>query len=103
MYAVICDGGKQYQVKEGDTLLLEKKELLPGSSLQFEQVLSLSDGEKVQIGSPYVKGAKVTGRVNKTIAGPKLIVFKFRRRKTSMMKKGHRQKYTEVQITKIEA
>lgn len=101
MHAVICDGGKQYRVQEGDTLLVEKKDLLPGETVQFDQVLSLSDGEKSQVGTPYLKDISVTGRVKGITPGPKVIVFKFRRRKSSHTKNGHRQKYTEVQITKI--
>lgn len=101
MQAVIADGGKQYLVKEGDTVLVEKKELSPGSSVTFDQVLSVSNGEVVQLGDPYVKEASVVGKVKRLKGGPKVIVFKFRRRKSSSVRNGHRQKYTEVQITKI--
>jgi large subunit ribosomal protein L21 len=103
MHAVIADGGKQYRVQEGDILLLEKKELLPGNSFTFEHVLALSDGEKTRIGAPYLTGVQVQGKVQKVVAGPKLIVFKFRRRKDSKVKNGHRQKYSKIQITKIKS
>jgi large subunit ribosomal protein L21 len=102
MYAVIKTGGKQYKVEKGTTVRVEKLEGDPGTKLSFDEVL-LADGEKVQIGAPVVSGAKVAAEIVAQEKGDKLIVFKFRRRKAYRRKNGHRQSYTAIKVTDIQA
>lgn len=101
MYAVIVAGGKQYRVQEGMTLKLEKIELEVGKTVKFDQVLMVADGEKISIGEPVVKGAKVTAEVLSQGRHKKVKIMKFKRRKHSMKQMGHRQWFTEVKITGI--
>jgi len=101
MYAVIKTGGKQYRVQEGQTLKLEKLEVATGETLNFDEVLLVSDGENIKVGAPLVDGAKVTAEVIDHGRGDKIRIIKFRRRKHSMKRQGHRQWYTEVKITGI--
>ncbi|MDD5019844.1 MAG: 50S ribosomal protein L21 [Candidatus Omnitrophica bacterium] len=101
MYAVIQTGGKQYKVNAGDVLAIElidnKKDVT------FQNVLMVGDGDKVSVGQPYLKGAKVTAEVLGGIRGPKSISFKYRRRKSSRRLRGHRQDLTQVRIKEITA
>ncbi len=101
MYAVIAAGGKQHRVEEGEVLRLEKIEAATGESIDFDQVLLVANGEDVKIGAPTVNGAKVTAEVVAHGRGDKVTIIKFRRRKHSMKRQGHRQWYTEVKITGI--
>ncbi len=101
MYAVIKTGGKQYRVKEGDVLKIEKLELETGSAVDFDQVLLVANGEDVKVGAPVVEGAKVSAEVVNHGRGDKVKIIKFRRRKHSMKRQGHRQWFTEVKITGI--
>jgi large subunit ribosomal protein L21 len=101
MYAVIVSGGKQHKVVEGETLKLEKLEVETGGSVDFDRVLLVADGDKVQVGSPVVDGAKVTAEVVSHGRHDKIQIIKFRRRKHSMKRQGHRQWFTEVKITGI--
>jgi len=101
MYAVIKSGGKQYRVKEGQTLKLEKLEVATGETINFDEVLLTSDGENINVGAPLVAGAKVTAEVIDHGRGDKVTIIKFRRRKHHMKRQGHRQWYTEVKITGI--
>ncbi|MDR9466816.1 50S ribosomal protein L21 [Marinospirillum sp.] len=101
MYAVIKTGGKQYRVQEGQTLKLEKLEVATGETLNFDEVLLVSDGENIKVGAPLVDGAKVTAEVIDHGRGDKIRIIKFRRRKHHMKRQGHRQWYTEVKITGI--
>ncbi|CUS47318.1 MAG: LSU ribosomal protein L21 RplU [Idiomarinaceae bacterium HL-53] len=103
MYAVFQSGGKQHRVTEGQTVRLEKLEAATGDTVEFEQVLMLSDGEKVTIGAPFVSGGKVTAEVVDHGRGDKIKIVKFRRRKHSRKQMGHRQWFTEVKITSIGA
>ena len=103
MYAVIKTGGKQYRVSEGETLKVEKLEVEPGKKVTFDEVLMIADGDKVQVGSPHVAKASVDAKVISQGKGKKVHILKFRRRKHSMRKQGHRQLYTEIQIDKIKA
>jgi large subunit ribosomal protein L21 len=103
MYAVIATGGKQYRVEQGETLRIEKLGLGAGDSLDFLEVLLVADGEKVSIGAPHVAGAKVSAEVLGEEKGDKLTIYKFRRRKGYRRKTGHRQTYTRVKITGIQA
>lgn len=101
MYAVIAAGGKQHRVEEGEVLRLEKIEVATGESVDFDQVLLVSDGTDVKIGAPVVEGAKVTAEILSHGRADKVRIIKFRRRKHSMKRQGHRQWYTEVKITGI--
>jgi large subunit ribosomal protein L21 len=101
MYAVIKTGGKQYRVSQGDTLKVEKLDAGEGDAVEFDQVLMVGEGEDIRIGSPFVDGSKVTARVKSHGRGKKIEIIKFRRRKHHMKRMGHRQSYTEVEITAI--
>ncbi|MCU0691211.1 MAG: 50S ribosomal protein L21 [Polyangiaceae bacterium] len=100
MYAVIKTGGKQYRVSEGQTVRVEKLTGEPGETVTFEHVLMLG-GDTPKIGQPTVAGAKVEAKIVAQDRAKKIIVFKFRRRKNYRLKNGHRQPYTELQITGI--
>ncbi|WP_438768457.1 50S ribosomal protein L21 [Kushneria sp. TE3] len=102
MYAVIKSGGKQYRVQEGQRLKLEKLDVATGDSIDFDQVLMVG-GDDVKIGAPLVSGAVVKAEVVSHGRGEKVHILKFRRRKHSMKRQGHRQWYTEVKITGITA
>jgi large subunit ribosomal protein L21 len=102
MYAFIKTGGKQYRVEPGATIRVEKLEGEEGTALSFD-VLLLADGEDIKVGAPIVDGAKVTGEIVAQERGEKLVVFKFRRRKGYRRRNGHRQHYTAVKITGINA
>ena len=99
MFAVIKTGGKQYKVAEGDVLRVEKLET-KGGEVVFDEVLMVVNGE-VKLGKPIVSGAKVTAKVLEEGKGDKKIVFKFKSKTRQHKKKGHRQPYTKIQITKI--
>lgn len=101
MYAVIVSGGKQHRVKEGETLKLEKLEVETGGTVEFDKVLLVADGDQVQVGAPVVDGARVTAEVIDHGRHDKIQIIKFRRRKHSMKRQGHRQWFTEVKITGI--
>ncbi|HIR51662.1 MAG TPA: 50S ribosomal protein L21 [Candidatus Avoscillospira avicola] len=101
MQAVIVTGGKQYSVKEGDVLYIEKLNAEAESTVTFDQVLAVLDGENSKFGAPVVSGACVAGKVLKNGKGKKITVFKYRSKKDSKSKQGHRQPYTKVQIEKI--
>ena len=101
MYAVIKTGGKQYRVSQGDTLRLETLDGSAGDSIEFDQVLMVGEGADVKIGTPLVDGGKVTATIKSQGRGKKVEIIKFRRRKHHMKRMGHRQNYTEVEITGI--
>ncbi|MEW8043995.1 MAG: 50S ribosomal protein L21 [gamma proteobacterium symbiont of Phacoides pectinatus] len=103
MYAVIQTGGKQYRVSEGDTLKVEKLGAGEGASVDLDKVLMVADGEDIKIGTPYVDGGKVTATVKSHGRGKKVNIIKFRRRKHHMKRQGHRQSYTELEITGVSA
>jgi large subunit ribosomal protein L21 len=102
MYAVIKTGGKQYRVQQGDRLRVEKLAGDVGGSVTLDEVLMIG-GEKVVVGTPQVKGAKVTAEIVAQDRDKKVIIFKFRRRKNYRRKRGHRQPFTELKITGISA
>jgi large subunit ribosomal protein L21 len=102
MYAVIVSGGKQHRVVEGEVLRLEKIEAETGATISFDQVLMIASGDDVKVGTPVVAGAAVTAEVVAHGRGEKVTIVKFRRRKHSMKRQGHRQWYTEVKITGIQ-
>ncbi len=101
MYAVIKTGGKQYKVAAGDVLRVEKLEAEPGSEINFDEVLLVADGEKVTVGAPVVAGGAVSAKVRAHGRADKVHIVKFRRRKHYRKQAGHRQHYTEVEITGI--
>ena len=101
MYAVIKSGGKQYKVEKGDKLKVEKIDTEAGKKVNISDVLMVVDGENVTVGTPFVKGAKVSAKVESHGRGPKIKIVKFRRRKHHRKTMGHRQAYTELSITDI--
>ena len=101
MYAIIATGGKQYKVTEGQALKIEKLEAEVTSQIEFDQVLLLVDGEKVEIGTPYLQGVKVVGEVQQQGRGKKVNIIKFRRRKHYMRRQGHRQNFTGVKVKAV--
>jgi large subunit ribosomal protein L21 len=102
MLAVIKTGGKQYLVSPGQKIKIEKLDLKEGKEVTFKEVLLVEKQKKVEIGTPFVKGAKVIGKVLKHGKGKKVIVFKYKSKTRYKVKKGHRQPFTEVEIVKIE-
>ena len=103
MYAIVATGGKQYRVKEGEKLRVEKLSADAGDKVVLDQVLLVGEGEDVKVGAPYLKGATVTATVTENGRGDKVKIVKFRRRKHSRRTMGHRQSYTEIEITGIKA
>ena len=103
MYAVIATGGKQYRVAEGDVVRIEKLAADLGAAVEFDKVLMVGQGGDVKIGAPLLAGAKVSGTVQKHGKGDKVPIVKFRRRKHYMRQGTHRQFYTDVKITGIQA
>ncbi|MBK9132327.1 MAG: 50S ribosomal protein L21 [Gammaproteobacteria bacterium] len=103
MYAVFETGGKQYRAQEGDVIRVEKLDAGEGAAIAIEKVLMVSDGDSVRIGTPYVAGGKVSATVKAHGRGEKIRIVKHRRRKHYHREMGHRQHYTELQITGISA
>ena len=103
MYAVVNTGGKQYKVRQGEVLRVEKLSGEVGSPVTFDRVLMFSDGENVSIGQPVLDGVSVEGHIVEQGKAKKIIVFKYKRRKRFRRKKGHRQEFTAVQIDSINA
>jgi len=101
MLAVIKTGGKQYIVTPGQKIKIEKLNKKEGNEVIFNQVLLLEKNKKVEIGTPLIKDAKVIGKVSKQGKGKKVIVFKYKAKTRRKKKAGHRQPFTEVEITKI--
>ena len=103
MIAIIRDGGKQYRVEEGQLLLLDRRDRTAGDKIELTEVLSIEGDGDFRVGSPTIEGALVTAEVLGEAKGPKLIFHRFRRRKGSRSRAGHRQKYTQVRIESIQA
>ena len=102
MYAIIATGGKQYKVAEGDIIKVEKLGVEAGETFTFDQVLAVSDNG-LKVGNPTVAGATVEANIVKNGRAKKIYVFKMKRKKNERKKKGHRQPFTKVEITKINA
>ena len=100
MYAIIKTGGKQYRVKEGDVIVVEKLGAEAGEKVEFDKVLVMGEGADIQVGTPYV-GSKVYGTVVENGKGKKVVIFKYKAKKDYRKKQGHRQPYTMVEITGI--
>ena len=103
MYAIIETGGKQYKVTEGDVLYIEKLTAEAGEAVTFDKVLAVLDGDTATFGAPTVEGASVTANVVKNGKGKKVLVFKYKPKKNYRRRQGHRQPYTKVEITKVNA
>jgi large subunit ribosomal protein L21 len=103
MYAVFSTGGKQYRASTGDILTVEKIEAEKGATVELDRVLMVGEGEDVKIGTPYLEGGKVTATVVDQGRGDKIKVIKFKRRKNYRRQMGHRQYFTKIEITGIDA
>ncbi|MDD2422138.1 MAG: 50S ribosomal protein L21 [Heliobacteriaceae bacterium] len=102
MYAIIETGGKQYRVRQGDVLQVEKLAVEPGDTVTIDQVLAVGKAGELQIGAPTVAGAKVRLKVEAHGRGKKIIIFKYKPKKTYRRKQGHRQSYSQVRVEAIE-
>ncbi len=103
MYAIIVTGGKQYKVANGDVVFVEKLDAEENAEITFDKVLAVGSDAGLTAGAPYVEGATVTGKVIKNGKGKKITVFTYKSKKNEKRKKGHRQPYTKVEITGINA
>ncbi len=101
LFTVIQTGGKQYKVSAGQKLKVEKLDAKEGDNFSFDKVLLTADGDNAKIGTPYISGAQVEARILKQGRADKVIVFKYHSKTRYKKKKGHRQPFTEVEITKI--
>ena len=101
MYAIIETGGKQYKVKEGDTLFVEKLKANQGDVVTIDKVLAISENGKLTVGSPIVEGSRVEAKVIEQGKSGKVIIFKYKPKKDYRKKQGHRQPYTKLIIEKI--
>jgi large subunit ribosomal protein L21 len=103
MHAVIVSGGQQYRVKEGQFIKVEKIDQQLGSSIELKDVLMILGGDTQKIGTPFVQGSSVKAEIVAHGRGEKIEIIKFRRRKHSMKRQGHRQSFTQLKITQIVA
>jgi large subunit ribosomal protein L21 len=103
MYAVIKTGGKQYRVSDGEKLRVEKIQVDVDSELIIDQVLAVGNGDDIKLGAPFLAGASVKAKILSHGRADKVSIFKMRRRKHYQKRQGHRQAYTEIQITGISA
>ncbi len=103
MYAVVNTGGKQYKVRQGETLRIEKIPGEVGSPVTFDKILMVADGENIRLGQPVLENVKVQAQIVEQDKARKVLVFKYKRRKRYRRKQGHRQPYTAVRIEGIEA
>ena len=103
MYAILVTGGKQYKVSEGDVIYIEKLDTADGETVEFTNVLMAHNGTELSVGAPTLEGAKVTGKVLKTGKAKKIMIFKYKPKKGYRKRQGHRQPYTKVEITAINA
>ena len=103
MYAIIETGGKQYKVKAGDVLFIEKLDVEADSEVTFDKVIAVGAEDGIKVGAPYVDGATVTAKALKNGKGKKVVVFTYKPKKNAKRKKGHRQPYTKVEISSINA
>jgi large subunit ribosomal protein L21 len=101
VYAVFRTGGKQYRARQGERVRVEKLEAAVGDAVEFDQVLMVGEGADVKVGKPLVSGGKVSAKVTEQGRADKITIIKFRRRKHYQRKHGHKQQYTEVEITSI--
>ena len=102
MYAVIETGGKQYRVSEGDVITVEKLNVEDGANVELDKVLILGEGNDIQVGTPYIDGAKIMGRVVENGKAKKVVIFKYKSKKDYRKKQGHRQPYTMIEILSLD-
>lgn len=100
-YAIVESGGKQYTAVEGSTIEVDLLDVEIGKKIDLEKVLLLVEDDKIKVGTPTVKGAKVVAKVNDQVKGPKVTIFKYSPKKRIRTKTGHRQQYTQLSIEKI--
>lgn len=103
MYAIVKTGGKQIKAAKDDVIIVEKLVGEPGSKVDLEEVLMVVDGSKTTVGSPFVKGAKVTAEIVRQAKGPKIEAFNYKPKKNERKRWGHRQPQTHIKITGVEA
>ena len=103
MYAIIETGGKQYKVEAGDVLFIEKLDVEADSEITFDKVIAVGADDGIKVGAPYVDGASVSAKAIKNGKGKKIVVFTYKPKKNAKRKKGHRQPYTKVEISSINA
>lgn len=103
MYAIIETGGKQYKVEAGDTVFIEKLDVEADSVVTFDKVIAVGKDDEMKVGTPYVEGATVTAKVVKNGKAKKIVVFTYKSKKNAKRKMGHRQPYTKVEISAINA
>ena len=103
MYAIIETGGKQYKVEAGDVLFIEKLDVEADSEVTFDKVIAVGADDGIKVGAPYVDGATVTAKAIKNGKGKKIVVFTYKCKKNAKRKMGHRQPYTKVEISSINA
>jgi large subunit ribosomal protein L21 len=101
-YAVIVSGGKQHRVKVGQRLKLEKLAVEAGQTVELDKVLMVANGDQIQLGAPYLENSKVSAMVVSHGRGDKITIIKMRRRKNYRRKQGHRQAFTEIEVTAIQ-
>ncbi len=101
MYAIVETGGKQYRVKPGDVVNIERLDVDPDAAVEFDRILAVSNGDGMVLGTPVVDGARVKGRVLGHQRGDKIIIFKYKAKKGYRRKAGHRQWYTRVRVEEI--
>ncbi len=102
MYAIVRSGGKQHRVEPGQSIRVEKLEGAVGDRIELGEVLLVGGGDGTRVGTPLVDGAKVVGTITAQARGPKIIIFKAKRRKQYRRKRGHRQAYTEIHVEQVE-
>ncbi|MBO4235753.1 MAG: 50S ribosomal protein L21 [Firmicutes bacterium] len=102
MYAVIETGGKQYRVSEGDVITVEKLNVEDGANVELDKVLILGEGSDIKVGTPYIEGAKIMGRVVENGKAKKVVIFKYKSKKDYRKKQGHRQPYTMIEILSLD-
>ena len=103
MYAIIETGGKQYKVEAGDVLFIEKLDVEADSEVTFDKVIAVGADDGIKVGAPYVDGATVSAKAIKNGKGKKVVVFTYKPKKNAKRKMGHRQPYTKVEISSINA
>lgn len=101
MYAIIHTGGKQYRVSQGDLVTVEKLDGAPGERIEINSVLMVGEGSQVTVGQPHLAQARVVGTIVRQERGPKIIIYKHKRRKGYQKKQGHRQSQTLLRVTDI--
>ena len=102
MYAIVKTGGKQFKAAKDDILIVEKLEGEPGTAVELSEVLMLVDGDKTTVGSPFIKGATVTGEIIRQCKSKKINAFNYKPKKNERKRWGHRQPQTHVKITEVQ-